>query len=240
LTSVPAIARRPDLAARVLNPTLEKFADCGGTVPRIEAKTFRADFMVARPDILATLWAAVSAGLRETAELPENVRMAESALWMYRCMKAFGKEEEFLAAYKEDHTNTAERLLDESPLYTMILSMAATCTELATKNQPAKFEYHTWSGTHTTLLIQLNQEASLDVKRNPKWPKSAWHLSVALSSLESAFRSVGVIIDKGQRDTKGRNRDRLIHIHHADDPKFKDKQPDVDVPEHPREWKEAM
>jgi len=231
LTSVPAIARRPDLAARVLNPTLEKFADCGGTVPRIEAKTFRADFMAARPDILATLWAALSAGLREKGELPENVRMAESALWMYRCMKGFGKETEFFAAYKEDHTNTAERLLDESPLYTMILSLVWDAH---------KAEYHTWSGTATALLDQLNLEAAPHITHNPKWPKSAWHLSVALSSLESAFRSVGVIIAKGERDTKGKNRDRLVHIRHADDPKFKGLLVDVDVPEHPRELREAI
>jgi Bifunctional DNA primase/polymerase, N-terminal len=235
VTGVPAMARRPDLAARVLNPTLERFADCGGTAPRIEAKTFRADFMAARADILATLWAALSAGLRETVELPENVRMAESALWMYRCLKALGKEEEFLAAYRENHTNTAERLLDESPLYTLILSMVQTCTD--DKSNPKKFEYHDFNGTATQLLDQLNQEAATHITHNPKWPKSAWHLSVALSSLESAFRSAGVIINKGERDTKGHNRDRLIHIHHVDDPAYKNH----DVPaEHPRELREAI
>jgi hypothetical protein len=146
-------------------------------------------------------------------------------------MKGFGKETEFFAAYKEDHTNTAERLLDESPLYTMILSMVWDAH---------KAEYHTWSGTATALLDQLNLEAAPHITHNPKWPKSAWHLSVALSSLESAFRSVGVIIAKGERDTKGKNRDRLVHIRHADDPKFKGLLVDVDVPEHPRELREAI
>ncbi len=238
---IPVVARKSDLNDRVMNPVLEEFTDAN---PGRDVADYRKDFMTARPDILATMWAAVSAGLRETAELPPgDVRMKSAAKWIYRCMKGLGKEREFMEAYLDDRRDNKNRIADESPIFVPVLSLVATIKEINSKGPPI-IAYSSFNGTATALLNTLNAQQDLN-DRPPGWPPTPWHLSTKLRELKAAFRAQGIIIVMGERDTKSHNRSRLIHIHHVDDPAHKKEpeQPDeVDVPaEHPREWmKEAM
>ena len=215
---IPVVARKSDLSDRVINPVLEEFTDAN---PGRDVEDYRADFMTARPDILATLWAAVSAGLRETAELPPgDVRMKSAAKWIYRCMKGLGKEQEFMEAYLDDRRDNKYRIAEESPIFAPILSLVATIKEIDSKGQPIKFDYSSFNGTATALLNTLNAQQDMN-DRPVGWPVSPWHLSTKLRELKAAFRAQGIIIVMGKRDNKGHNRNRLIDIHHADDPAFR-------------------
>ena len=204
ITSISDIARRADFADRCIAPALLPFTDGGGSVERLSRTNLYEEFDRELPRILGFLYEGMCGGLREigTAKLPETTRMMDVATWMYACMKALGQHEEFFEAYQANRADTSARLLDESPIYALILGMVSDDRG-----------FHSWSGTATQLLHELNNEAAPHVSRNPKWPKSSSHLSGQLNQLNSAFRSAGVVIEHAK---KGHNKDRIIWLRHLD------------------------
>jgi putative DNA primase/helicase len=220
ITSISDIARRADFADRCIAPALLPFSDGGGTVERLSRTNLYEEFDRELPRILGFLYDAMCGGLREigSVKLPETTRMMDVATWMYACMKALGQHEEFFKAYQANRADTSARLLDETPLFALILGMVSDDKG-----------FHSWSGTATQLLNQLNDEVPPHVARNPKWPKSSSHLSAQLAQLESAFRSAGVVIEHIK---EGHNKTRIIRLRHLD--------ADADAPEQPAQLRQVI
>jgi hypothetical protein len=183
MTSVGSIVRRADLAGRVVAPGFRPFTDNGGSIARIPDEDLYAAFEQARPAILAFIYQAIGGGLRAlpSVELPSSTRMLSSVKWIYSCMRAIGYHDRWFQAYQANQAGTDERLLDESPLTQPIISLLERY-----KNK--------WDGTASDLLEELNL-LTPDGFRNPKWPKTAAHLSGELNQLAKALRQLGVSIE---------------------------------------------
>jgi hypothetical protein len=223
LTSIPAVAKLPDLADRMIAPAFQKFAGEGGTAPRLEWERLQAAFLAARPAILATVWAAMRGALGEidSVKLPEQTRMMGPASWMYACMSTLNKHNEWFTAYQYDRADTAARLLDEYPICPLIIELANLYKNVGTDHAPNWVHdgYQQWKGTVTELLAKFNSNFLDDyILHDPKWPRSVEALGSQLNRLEGPLRRAGIVIEHIR---KGKNRDRHILIRHKDDLTYK-------------------
>jgi len=221
LTSIPDLARLPDLADRIIAPSFLRFTEMGGTVTRLPWERLKKDFLIARPAMLATVWAAIRHGLREmgSVALPEGTRMMGPATWMYACMGYFGKDtqEAWFDTYQYDRADTAARLLDDYPICPLIIQLANNYKNIGTDKVPTWVSdgYKSWEGTATALLTKLHDNFLPDhILKHRKWPTSVEMLGSQLYRLEGPLLRAGIIIEHIR---VGKNRDRQILIRHKDD-----------------------
>lgn len=174
LNGIDDIATRPDLIERCL--VLE--------LPPIGARRYEDDFWTefeaARPRLLGTLYAALSASLVHEANtrLEQPPRMADFARWVVAAEPALGwAPGTSLNAYTRNLNTANEAALEASPV-----GMAVR----------ALLDYnHRWQGTATQLLDELERRAG-DASRGWNWPQGPRGLTNALKRLAPALRRVGI------------------------------------------------
>jgi hypothetical protein len=175
------MVERPDLANRCLLIMLEPIAK---EKRRAESELYAA-FDKIRPTVLGALLDGVVTGLRElpNTELAELPRMADFALWVVACEKAFWDAGTFMEAYTGNLEETNETLMESDPVAKAIQELMTPLLE-------------PWKGTATELLEQLSARVLEEsIKRHPKWPKIPSVLSGTLRRLAPPLRDAGIIVE---------------------------------------------
>jgi hypothetical protein len=208
LNHIEDIVTRPDLADRCLFLTLEPISD----EDRLAEKKFWADFAEVQPGILGALLDGVSEGLRRLPEivLPVLPRMADFALWVTACERAFWPEGTFMAAYV-GNLNDANALLVEASIIAPVLKTMVEQKDQTKDTTRWSWDQvrnvPQWSGTATQLLAALEEIADEKTKRSKGWPGNASALSGKLRRVATVLRKAQPRIDI-EFDRKGKDRKR--------------------------------
>jgi 5S rRNA maturation endonuclease (ribonuclease M5) len=192
VNGIDSIATRADLADRslVLNlPTIPKDR-------RVREKKINRDFEASIPSIFGALLSALvgAIGNEESVDAPELPRMADFAVTAIAAEDALGFEPgSFLKAFAANRKDAITMTLEADPVATAVIAL----TENAS----------TWSGSASSLLVELGRLASDDVKKERDWPRNANTLSNRLRRAAPSLRSIGIEITN---DAKARP--KTLHI----------------------------
>lgn len=195
LNSIEPVVTRADLVDRGLIVDLPQIPD----ERRRPEKEILAEFDRMRPRILGALLDAVSTGLRNlgTVNLNSLPRMADAARWIVACEPALPLEEgEFLRTYQSNRAGAVEDTLEADPVATAVRAFMEGL--------------HSWEGTPTELLDELEGVADERTKNSKAWPKIATWLSRRLKRSATFLRSVGIEIELPGQGKSGKK--RLIRI----------------------------
>jgi hypothetical protein len=163
---------------------------------RRSQQEIRTTFEKMRPRILGVLLDAVAHGLRAlpTTRPDALPRMADFAIWATACEGALWPAGTFMAAYLENRTEAAEKLIE-----TDVVAMAVRTLMV---NRP------TWSGTATE-LDGILRAVTGNLENANGWPAEPRILSARLRSLAPSLNKVDVTVTF---DKVGHNRTRIITI----------------------------
>jgi hypothetical protein len=204
INGIEEVATRGDLLDRALIlylPTIPKHK-------RQDEETFWGTFEQASPQILGALLDVVSTALRDVSgvQLAEKPRMADFARWACAAAPACGwTAQDFLKAHQGVQTAAHELTLEASPVGPLLRDLMAI--------------HHTWQGTATELLPQLETlaqggptppgtfKAGSDVTKQKTWPKNGRSLSNVLRRLAPTLRAVGIDVQYTRQSLTG---NRLI------------------------------
>ena len=191
INGITDLATRSDLLDRALNITLSAIPDD----QRKDERTLQRSFEAARPRILGALLDAVSAGLRNEANvrLDRLPRMADFALWVTACEPALGwAPGAFLAAYTANRSLANNAAIEASIIGPVLQAFMATRS--------------TWQSTSTELLAELEEVADDKTRHRKEWPGSPRKLSGDLRRIAPNLRAAGIDVDFS------RSGKRLIHL----------------------------
>jgi hypothetical protein len=180
------IVDRPDFAERSIFSVCEVIEK----KDRRPGEEVWADFAREHPAILGALLDAVSTGLRRFAEVrpAELPRMADFAHWAIACESALWEEPgTFMRAYDANIRDAVESVLEASPV-------AGAVRKLMDKREAAHLS-EPWTGTSTTLLVELSTLVGAKVVETPAWPRNGRALSGRLRRAASFLRQTGIHID---------------------------------------------
>ncbi len=173
LNGIDDIATRGDLLDRSIVLSLPTIPDS----KRKDEREFWKDFEKAQPEIMGSLFNAISTGLAsENPNLEELPRMADFAEWITRCETAFGwNSGTLLFDYNANRDEAVETGLDSDYLAGAIRKI------LSTDNQ--------YKGTATELVERI-RTVSPDV--NEKYLPTTRTLKSRLRRLAPALRKIGI------------------------------------------------
>jgi hypothetical protein len=205
MNGIPEIVEQADLADRALVIKLE-------TIPEEKRQTeaeLEQAFNQARPKILGALLTAVAGGLRElpTIKLKEKPRMADFAVWIVACEKAFDwAPGTFMAVYAANVEEATETVLEADPVAMALITFMAS--------RPG------WDGTASDLLKDLSGIVGERIQRSSAWPKLANQFAGKLRRAAPLLRDMGISIEfykkSGGKDGK---RTRKIRVYKAPESK---------------------
>jgi hypothetical protein len=183
---------RPDLADRCLFVNLAPVSDR----QRRSQQEIWITFEKMQPKILGALLDAVADGLRAlpTTRLDELPRMADFALWVTACEVAVWPKGTFIAAYNNNRTEAATKLIETDVVATAVQTFLA-------KRRP-------WSGTATELDIAL-RVAARNLEGAKGWPAAPRNLADRLRGLASSLGKTGITVTF---ERAGHNRTRVITL----------------------------
>jgi hypothetical protein len=193
LNGIEDIVERADLADRALFLMLEPIPE---ERRRAEAELWAA-FEAERPRILGALLDAVVEGLRRLPEtrLPKLPRMADFALWAAACETAFWPAGTFWSAYWSNRDEAVEGVIEADPVAAAVRAFMLARTD--------------WTGTASSLLDALAQEAGERIAKSKDWPGSPRALSGRLRRAATFLRKIGIEVGFKK---EGRARTRIVHI----------------------------
>jgi hypothetical protein len=194
LNGIEDIVARPDLADRAIFLTLEAIPE----ERRRPEDALWEEFKARRPSILGALLDAIVEGLRRLPEthLPKLPRMADFALWASACESALWPTGTFWSAYCGNRDEAVEGVIEADPVATAVRAFMAGRA--------------VWTGTASDLLGNLSEAADERIAKAKTWPVNARALSGRLRRAATFLRKIGIEIDFGTR--QGRGRARIIGI----------------------------
>jgi hypothetical protein len=199
VTSITEVVSRPDLLDRAVIISMVPLADKNplqGEKSRQTEKEFWSRFDQARPRILAVLYDALAAGLRDSPslKLPFSTRMADFSQWACACLPNIGiSKVRFLGAYNFNRRIANETALEASPI-------ADVLKQLAKETE--------WQGTATDLLKVIRALLGEDAAKQADVPKNGRAMRSALDRIRPNLRADGILIESSRRT----NSNRLITI----------------------------
>lgn len=132
-------------------------------------------------------------------KLKSMSRMADFEIACEMISRCLGHNEgEFIKAYYENKTLGTSQVLEGSSVARVIIRMMET--------------RHTWSGTATILLSELQEEAAelkIDLQKDKSWPKAAHILSRRLNEIKANLEELNIFIHTTQ-DSKTRLKTIII------------------------------
>jgi hypothetical protein len=193
LNGIEDIIGRPDLADRAVFLRLEPISQ---ELRRPESELW-ATFDEVYPRIFGALLGGLVTGLQRLPQIsmPQLPRMADFAMWSVACETAFWPVGSFWAAYRQNHDEAVEGVVDQDPVATAVRSLMT--------DRPH------WKGTATDLLPVLAGQAGDWSMRSKNWPNSPRQLSGALRRAAPFLREMGIRIDFRR---EGQSRSRMIYI----------------------------
>jgi hypothetical protein len=235
LNGIEDIVIRPDLADRSIFLNLKNVAE---SKRKAEIEFWR-DFEAAHPRILGALLDGVAHGLRElpNTRLTTMPRMADFALWIAACERAFWKTGTFAQAYEQNREDAVgavieadtiatavQQLMDERP--DLVWAKARQLNhkrpdlvlEMAKQLVLGGAEGTQWAGTAADLLGALKRVVGEAKTKSKEWPATPRALASRVRRAAGTLRKVGIEITF-ERESGGRshgNRTRTITITHAD------------------------
>lgn len=197
LNGIDDIATRPDLAERSILLNLQPIQD----EKRIAENEFYENFLKVQPEILGTLFDAISGGLRDiqNVKLSQLPRMADAALWVTAAEKSLGLEQgAFIKAYQKNLRNGVVTGIESSPVGRTVIKLMENHIE--------------WHGTATELLEELSRLIDDQTRNSRAWPKSPNWLSNSLRRLGNSLRKIGYELMLPDQAA-----DRTISIHRQEE-----------------------
>jgi DNA polymerase I-like protein with 3'-5' exonuclease and polymerase domains len=194
LNGITDVATRADLLDRAIIVVLPAIPE---EKRRPEAELW-GEFEEALPEILGSLFDAVSTALRElpSVDLASLPRMADFAKWATAAESALGMEPgEFMEAYTGSRREINERALEADPVAVAVMKLMASRDE--------------WVGTAMELLKELGKRVEDDVRKYKTWPKQPQYLSRHLKRLAPVLRTEGIEVEDLPR-TGGERKKRLF------------------------------
>jgi hypothetical protein len=179
LAGIEDVAGRHDLADRTSSLLLEH-------IPEHKKKLLselQASFERARPRILGCLLTVVAQGLRNLphTQLGKYPRMADYAHWMAACETAVWEPGTFARAYAANKAALAAASLEADIVATLVVDMLNGGLG--------------WSGTAKDLLVQVNNRASDQQKRDKHWPKTPRGMTSRLRRASEVLREHGWAVE---------------------------------------------
>jgi energy-coupling factor transporter ATP-binding protein EcfA2 len=204
LNGIEDVALRPDLVDRAIMLGLEPIPED----ERRDEEEYNAAFDRAAPKILGALLDGAVYGLRNlaTTHLTNLPRMADFALWVEACTRAYWPANTFLKAYRENIGSAVELTIEASDVAEAVRAFMANQTE--------------WKGTASELLPLLTAIVPERATKEKTWPKQANALSGKLRRVAPPLRKVGISIAFLR---EAHDRTRLIHIRSTRQPGEKGK-----------------
>jgi hypothetical protein len=200
VTSIPAVAERPDLADRSVMLACVPIAPA----KRRDETAFWADFSAKHAAIFGAVLDIVSCGLRKLPDTSRKdlYRMADFHRWGRAIETKNGGMGTFDAAYRANRNNSVVVALDTDPL-------AAGIVKLMQDKASDNDGYKKWTGTASDLrsyiIAQAGAEAGLGNQRG--FPKNARAVSQHLTRISPLLRDVDITWG---RDKKADSRDLII------------------------------
>jgi hypothetical protein len=168
---------------------------------RIAENEFYENFLKVQPEILGTLFDAISGGLRDiqNVKLSQLPRMADAALWVTAAEKSLGLEQgAFIKAYQKNLRNGVVTGIESSPVGRTVIKLMENHRE--------------WHGTATELLEELSRLIDDQTRNSKAWPKSPNWLSNNLRRLGNSLRKIGYELMLPDQAA-----DRTISIHRQEE-----------------------
>ncbi|HLG95521.1 MAG TPA: bifunctional DNA primase/polymerase [Bryobacteraceae bacterium] len=209
LNGIEDFATRGDVVDRLVPVSLRAISE---EARRTEAEIWR-EFEALRPGLLAWVFDAVSAGLRNlpSVKLARAPRMADFAHFAVACESALGFEPgAFVSAYSDAKRTAESELLDNSLVAQAIIKII--------RNGEAPTP---WEERPQTLLDRLGNAMSDQEVRAHRWPKTARGLTGELKRITPALlASEEITVTFGNAARAG----RVVSI------VWSDRQPNAGVP----------
>jgi hypothetical protein len=186
LVGITDFVVRGDLRDRAVFLNLAPISETSVRTERTFWPAFHADY----PRILGGVLDAIAGGLRElpSVHLKKLPRMADFAEWGEATGRALGwGAGAFLAAYDNNRRAATEMLLEDSPVATMMLDLAAKGVA--------------WSGTVMELYRSGSKVAVAEVGN--RWPKTVNAFGIELRRIAPQLRLHGLSIEF-ERTTQAR------------------------------------
>jgi hypothetical protein len=197
LNGIGEVTSRADLMERTVMLSLPSIPK-GERMPEDE---FWPRFTDAQPRILGALLDAVSAALRDVANLRlgELPRMADFAKWSTAAEEALGfMPFAFECAYAGNIEDAQAIVVESSPVGTYIRKFVDGEDRIG------------WSGTASELLDELGRLRTASSRWQGSWPKSANGLSAAIRRLAPNLRALGIFVEFIRQPGTG---ERVIKIY---------------------------
>jgi hypothetical protein len=197
ITSIADAVTEPDLLSRCLSLDLDKVKQ------RTPKKKLKANFKTLYPKVVGALCYAVSRALRnlDTTEVPDDIRMQDSAQWALAAAPAAGIERDEVLATFSRSVEQADAIVMEKAIVVALLAVVKPDTS--------------WCGTATDLHGKLTAayeergpETGTPTRKLPKdWPDKAEKLTSQLKKLVPTLARAGITVDWKQVGSRryGRN-----------------------------------
>jgi hypothetical protein len=191
LNGIEDVAKRPDLADRVVQIELEQIKESR----RIEERKLWERFNQERARIFTAILDALVSVLRNRHKISFKLpRMADAAIWAAAGETALGfKPGTFIRAYRENLGESARATLEADPVGVAI-------DQLLEKQEQ-------WKGEPSELLKDLGAIASDKIREQENWPRSVRSLGHCLRRIAPALRRAGIGLDRPRKAKR-----RLIHL----------------------------
>jgi hypothetical protein len=180
----PNLISREDLADRSLNVQLRVIDKCH----RRTEKALFADFEARRPLILGALFDAVSAALRNLAnvKLKQLPRMADFVEWTVAAESGLGWDVgEFEEVYYSNRSKVSEAAFEANPVAVAIRDFMAS-----------RMGVGAWEGTPTELLNALSPCVSDATRRSRSWPTMPSVLGNRIERAKPLLREIGILVER--------------------------------------------
>jgi hypothetical protein len=194
INGIEDVAKRPDLADRVVQIELEQIKESR----RIQERDLWQRFNQERPRIFTAILDAIVSALRNRDKIKFKLpRMADAAIWAAAGETALGfKPGTFIRAYRQNLGESARATLEASPVGVAIDQLLE--------------ESENWEGKPSELLKDLCALVSEKVREQDNWPKNVRALGHCLRRIAPALRRAGIGYER-PREAKR----RLIRLQKA-------------------------
>jgi hypothetical protein len=197
VTSIPAVAERPDLADRSI------MLGCVPISPlrRRDETQFWADFDAKRAEIFGAVLDIVSCGLRELPNVNRSglFRMADFHRWGRAIESMNGGAGTFDAAYSQNRNSAILVSIETDPV-------ASGIVKLLQNKKEDRDGFKRWHGTASDLRSYIIADAGSDAKlgMQPDFPKNAKALSQHLTRISPQLREIDIAWRRNKKGSDGR------------------------------------
>jgi hypothetical protein len=199
VNGIGGLINRADLLDRAMVIECSPIADD----KRRPTEELNAEFARIHPFVLGAVLDAVSAALRNKAELrlPSLPRMADFGRFIAAAEPALGfAEGTLLAAYQQNREEVIEAAIDGDPVAFGIQQLL--------NDQPE------WTGRSTDLLEALDARVPGYLRQGGDWPKNAKAVAETVKRLAPALRRIGIAWTPAKR--QGHRRDWIMKLRRVD------------------------